>query len=225
MKTELHLPQKTDAQLQQDVLDELRWEPRVKEEDIAIAVRDGVVTLSGQVESYAQKVAAERAVSRVAGVRAIANDLQVKLPGTSERTDTEIARAAVAALEWDTEVPHERITVKVDHGYVTLEGAVDWFFQKWAAERAVRNLTGVKGVLNHITLKPTVTEKDIARKIRSALHRSADLEADRITVESDDGRVTLRGTVRSYAERNEIERAAWSAPGVIDVTDLTTIGV
>ena len=219
--------QRQDAvlQLQQDVLDELRWEPRVKEEDIALAVRDGVVTLSGHVESYAQKIAAERAVRRVAGVRAIANDLQVALPGTSERTDTEIAHAAVTALEWDAEVPNERITVKVDQGYVTLEGSVDWFFQKWAAERAVRNLTGVKGVLNHIALKPTVAERDVGRKIRAALHRSADLEANRITVEASDGRITLRGTVRSYAERNEIERAAWSAPGVIEVTDLTTIGV
>ena len=134
-----------------------------------------------------------------------------------------MSHAAVTALEWDAEVPNERITVKVDQGYVTLEGSVDWFFQKWAAERAVRNLTGVKGVLNHIALKPTVAERDVGRKIRAALHRSADLEANRITVEASDGHVTLRGTVRSYAERNEIERAAWSAPGVVEVTDLTTI--
>lgn len=214
---------KTDHELQQDVLAELRWEPRVSEKDIAIAVRDGVVTLGGSVDSYAQRLAAEHAVEHIAGVKAIANDISVRLPGDRQRTDAEIAHAAVNALNWDIEVPEEKIQVKVDAGHITLEGTVEWYFQRAAAERAVRNLAGVKSVLNHIAIKPHVAKADVTRKIKEALHRSADLEANRISIEAADGLVTLRGQVRSRAERAELERAAWSAPGVTSVNDLTTV--
>jgi osmotically-inducible protein OsmY len=214
---------KTDIQLQQDVVEELRWDPRVSEKDIAIAVRDGVVTLGGNVDSYAQRIAAERDVEHVAGVKAIANDIEVKLRGDRQRTDADIAHAAVTALQWDIEVPEDAIQVKVDQGFITLEGKVDWYFQKAAAERAVRYLSGVKGVLNHIAIAPQVAKEDVTRKIKEALHRSADLEAGRITVEAAEGLVTLRGQVRSRTERAEMERAAWSAPGVTRVNDLTTV--
>ncbi|MGH7623870.1 MAG: BON domain-containing protein [Gemmatimonadaceae bacterium] len=213
---------KTNSQLQGDVVAELRWEPKIEEANIATAVHDGIVTLSGHVSTFAQKLAAERAAERVAGVKAIANELDVRILGINERTDTDIAQAALTALHWDVEVP-DRITVKVDKGYVTLDGTVDWFFQKAAAQRAVRNLTGVRGVWNNIALKPRVAEKDVTRRIKEALHRSADREADRITVDAADGRVTLRGSVRSYAERKDMEMAAWAAPGVAEVTDLTSI--
>ena len=216
---------KTNLQLQQDVLAELQFNPRIREKDIAVAVRDGVVTLSGHVDSYAQRLAAEHTVEHVAGVQAIANDITVKLPGETQRTDTDIAHAAVNALRWDIEVPDEKIQVKVDDGYVALDGTVDWFYEKAAAERAVRYLTGVKGVFNRIDVTARAAERDVTKKIKEAWHRSADLEANRITVEAADGQVTLRGEVRSARERAELERAAWSAPGVTQVNDLTTIAL
>lgn len=214
---------KTDLQLQQDILAELRWDPQVQEKDIAVAVREGVVTLSGKVDSYAQRIAAEHDVERVSGVQAIANEIEVTLPGDTQRSDTDIAHAAVNALKWDVEVPHEKIRVLVDDGLVTLEGTVEWHFERAAAERSVRYLSGVRGVLNRIEIKPRAGQRDVTRKIKEALHRSADLEANRITVEASGGQVTLRGRVRSWAERNEVERAAWSAPGVTRVDDQMTV--
>ncbi len=214
---------RTDLQLQQDVLAELRWEPRIGELDIAVAVRDGVVTLNGMVDSYVQKYAVERAAERVAGVQAIADDLTVRLPSQHVRTDTDIAHAVATALRWDVEVPHEAIKAMVDDGVVMLDGTVDWHFQRTAAERAVRHLTGVKGVMNRIAIAPRVSPADVSEKIRSALRRNAESEATRIAVDAADGRVTLRGKVHSYADRREIERAAWSAPGVTQVDDLTTV--
>lgn len=210
---------KTDTQLQKDVIDELRWDPRVNEAEIAVSAKGGVVTLTGTVETYAQKYQAERAVERVAGVRAVADDLQVKVIGSLERSDTDIAHAAVNALRWDTEVPDEKLTVKVENGWVTLKGETEWNYQKAAAERGVRYLAGVKGISNQITVRPNASVAEVKSKIEDALKRSAELDAKRIVVETADGSVTLKGTVRSWTERADAERAAWAAPGVKEVHD------
>lgn len=215
---------KTDSQLQRDVFEELRWDPRIREAEIGIAVKDGVVTLSGFVDSYAQRNAAERAVERINGVKAVAEELQVRIPGSLHRSDTDIAHHAVAALEWDVEVPDDKIRVKVDNGRITLEGEADWQYQRLAAERAVRYLTGVKGVTNQIRIAPRVSSYDVSQRIKDALRRSAESDAQKIEVEAKDGRVTLRGSVHSWADRAEAERAAWGAQGVTEVDDRITVG-
>ena len=217
---------KSDTQLRKDMQDELKWEPSIREAEIGVAVKDGVVTLSGRVDSFAEKYAAQHAAERVSGVRAIADDLEVKLPGSYQRTDTEIAHAALNAMRWDIQVPDDKIKVKVSDGWVTLEGMVEWRYQKDAAERSVRYLTGVRGVSNLIMLKPSsVSTFEVSSKIKDAIRRSAEADAEQITVEAKDGHVTLRGKVRSWAERRDAELAAWAAPGVIDVEDKIAIGV
>jgi osmotically-inducible protein OsmY len=209
----------TDLELKKSVEAELSWEPSVNAAEIGVAVKDGVVTLTGRVDSYWEKMAAERAAARVAGVRAIANELEIHLPFSSERTDEDIARAALNRLEWSISVPKDRIKVKVSKGWLTLEGTVGWQFQKAAAEEAVRNLVGVKGLLNHIEVKPQVSKIEVKSAIEAALKRSAQVDANRITVETDGDKVILRGTVRSWFERQEAERATWRSPGVRTVDD------
>jgi osmotically-inducible protein OsmY len=215
---------KTDLQLQSDVLDELKFEPSIREVEIGIATKGGVVTLTGFVDSYAEKFSAERTAERVGGVKAVADEIKVKLPGTYQRSDTDIAHAVVNALRWDIQVPDDRIKASVDDGWIDLEGEVGWQYQKWAAEGAVRNLTGVKGVSNLITVKPkTASTYEVGQKIKDSLRRHAERDADKITIDAKDGRVTLRGTVSSFAERQDAERAAWQALGVTNVEDLIAV--
>jgi osmotically-inducible protein OsmY len=208
-----------DAEVQKHVIDELRWEPSVKDEEIAVSARDGVVTLSGTVDTFPQRYAAVRAAERVRGVRAVADEIEVKLPGTHARTDTEIAHAAANALRWNIEVPGERVQAKVSDGWLTLEGTVDWQYERRAAERSVRYLTGVKGIVNLIALKPRASSYDVSQRIKDALRRGAEEDAAQIQVSAHDGKVTLKGTVRSWSERRDAERAAWNALGVTNVDD------
>lgn len=216
---------KTDKQLQMDIKEELKWEPRVRDEEIGIEVRDGVVTLMGTVPDYAQRMRAARAVERVAGVRAVAQELTVKVPNTHLRSDTDLAHQVVNTLAWDTEVPFQAVKAKVDDGWVTLEGEVEWQFQRNAPERAVRYLSGVKGVSNLLKVKAHASTYDVAQHITAALSRSAEADAKKIKVTAAGGKVTLTGTVRSWPERADAERAAWSATGVSEVDDrLAVIG-
>jgi osmotically-inducible protein OsmY len=214
---------RSDSDIQKDVVAELRWEPGLRNDDIAIAVRDGVVTLAGYVDSFADKWKAERVASRIKGVKALANDIEVKLPSSSSRPDPEIAHAAVDALKWDILVPQDRLQVKVEKGWVTLEGNVDWYYQKEEAGRAVRYLTGVKGVSNLISVRAQPVPSDVRKRIHDALERGAQFDADRITIEVEGSKVILRGTVRSYAEMRDAERAARNAPGVTEVENRLTV--
>lgn len=209
----------TDGELLDQVEDALDWEPSVDVSDVDVSVDGGVVTMRGDVGSYAQKRTAERVVLGVYGVRGVANDLSVRLPGALERSDTDIAQAAVNTLTWNTQVPSDRVTVAVSDGWVTLRGTVDWQYQKDAAERGVRNLTGVRGITNDMTVGPRVQPGDVQAKIEAALRRNAEIDARRINVRVADGRITLSGNVHSSAERDEARRAAWAAPGVTAVED------
>jgi osmotically-inducible protein OsmY len=216
---------RTDVQIQADVLAELKYEPRVQPNEVGVSVKDGVVALTGWVDSYIKKWAAEEAAHRVRGVKAVANDIEVRLPASSERTDADLAAAAVRALEWDALVNVDKLDVTVSKGWVTLKGTVEWQFQKDDAERVVRRLTGIKGVSNLITVKPRISPSDLKQKIEKALVRSAETDAQRITVEVEGSKVILKGTVRSWAEKQEAERAAWAAPGVLSVDNRIVISL
>jgi osmotically-inducible protein OsmY len=210
---------KTDSQLQRDVIDELRWDPRVGSAEIGVAAKNGVVTLTGQLDTYAKKYAAVRAAERVAGVRAIAEELTVVLLGSYQRTDTDLAHIVASTLKWDVVVPDDKVKARIEKGWVWLEGEVEWQYQSAAAERAVRNLSGVRGVTNLLQVTTHASVPDVKRRIEGALERHAELDAKQISVEATDGKVTLRGKVRSWSERMDAESAAWSAPGVTKVND------
>jgi osmotically-inducible protein OsmY len=213
---------KSDPQLLKDVGEELKYDPSIDSSKIKIGVNDGIVTLTGTVPSYWQKVEAEKAVRRIAGVRGIVNDLTVDILQAFRRDDEDIARAAANALEWHSDLP-KTIQVSVKDGWVTLAGEVEWNYQKEEAERAVRYLSGVKGVSNNIAIKQQPKPSDVRERIKRELERIVDQEAERITVESTNGRVVLKGTVHSWAEREAARKAAMSAPGVREVENLLTV--
>ena len=210
---------KTDEQIRKDVLAELEWDPAVKPSHVGVAVREGVVTLTGHLDTYAEKYAIERAVQRVEGVRTVAVEVDVKLEPGHQRNDSEIAAAAESALRWHALVPHDRVRVQVERGWVTLGGEVDWEYQRAAAVKAVRPLTGVVGVTNGLTLKPQTTPANIADRIRDALARHAEREARHIEINVKGNTVTLQGRVDSWPERAAAEGAVWSAPGITRVVN------
>ena len=206
-----------DENIQRNVLEELTWDIRVRPNEIGVVVKDGIVTLTGWVESYLNKTAAEEDAHRVLGVKAVANDIEVRLPDSAERTDTDLARAALNALKWDAGIPTDKLEITVSHGWVTLKGEVNYYFQKRDAERALERLSGVRGVSNLLTVKPQPTPQDLKSQIQKALVRNAQTDASRITVEVQGSTVVLRGTVSSYAEKKAAEETTCSASGVTEV--------
>jgi osmotically-inducible protein OsmY len=217
----------TDEQIQQDVIREFKYEASLQPNEIGVAVKDGVVTLTGYVDSYLKRWAAEQAAHRVRGVKAVANDIEVRLPTSSERTDADIAAAVTRALEWDASVDIDKLDVTVSNGWVTLQGEVEWGFQRADAERVVRRITGVRGVSNLIAVRPRQrpAPEEMKKQIEDALVRSAETDAKRIHVEVRGDKVILTGTVRAWAEKQEAERVAWSAPGVASVENRIVVSL
>lgn len=214
---------KTDAEIQKDVMDELSWEPFFKASEIGVAVKNGVVTLSGTVDNYLKKTTAEKAAKRVAGVKAVAEDIEVKFSGDRIKNDTEIAQAILNALKWNSAITEDKLKVKVEDGIVTLDGQVEWEFQRGVIISEIESLWGVKQIVNNITLKNISPITDLKQKIKSAFKRSADIDADKIDVETLGNKVTLKGEVRSWKERADAEMAVWSAPGVYHVDNQLTV--
>lgn len=214
----------TDKTLQQIVIDELDWEPSVNSAHIGVTANNGVVTLSGHVPTYAEKWAAERAAERVAGVKAVAVELEVRYSDAFKTGDDDIAKRALQSFEWDVRVPTSKVKVQLEKGWVTLTGEVDWYYQRDAAESDVRKLAGVLGVTNEIKVKSRASAYDVRQKIKAALDRSAQIEADGISIVTEGGKVTLSGKVHTWFERNLAERTAWSAAGVTQVDDRLTVG-
>jgi osmotically-inducible protein OsmY len=210
---------RSDSEIERDVKEELQWDPDLDATDIAVSGKQGVVALTGFVKSFSDKYEAEAAVKRVAGVVGVANDLEVRMPSIDERPDPDIARDAVAAIKSQLPISSEHVKVIVKNGWVTLEGHAEWQYQKSTAESAVRRIKSVRGVINDIMLKPQVEPADIQRKIQAAMKRLAEVDANRVSVEANGSEVILKGTVGSWVEREEAERAAWAAPGVTKVED------
>ena len=214
---------KTDLQIQSDVQSQLKWEPQLNASEIGVSVKNGVVTLSGIVDSFPKKLAAERVAKNIMGVKAVAVDLQVGISPVNRKTDTEIAEACINALKWDSAVPDDKIKVKVENGFVVLEGTVEWSYQRIAAKKALSNINGVKGIENMITVKQKPSSVDIKKQIRDSFIRTAGQEADRIKVEVLGDRVILSGTVASLHEKEEAENTAWSTTGVSEVENKITV--
>ena len=208
---------KSDNEIQKDIMAQLKWEPFLNASQIGVAVKNGIVTLSGQVDTYSKKTLAERAAKKVWGVKAIAEDIQVGISPSYRKTDAEVAEAVVNGLKWHTMIPEEKIKVSVEDGIVKLEGEVEWEYQRTQARSAIENLTGVRSVTNLISVKPNITSSDIQQKINAAFQRSATIDSGKITAEVLGSRVTLRGKVRSFTEKEDAENAAWFAPGVTSV--------
>lgn len=208
---------KTDSEIQKDVMDELKWEPILSASAIGVAVKNGIVTLAGTVDTYSKKMAAERAAKRVAGVKAVAEDIEVKIPGSGKKNDTEIAETILKELKWHSSIEEDKVKLKVENGWVTLDGEVDWEFQRSAIHNVVENLVGVSGIIDNVKITPRIKSKDIKQKISAAFHRSATIDSDKIEIETSGNKVILKGKVRSWAEKNDAANAAWLAPGVSSV--------
>jgi len=214
---------KSDIELQRDVMDEILWDPMLHAAEIGVIVKQGVVTLVGNVKNYAEKIAAENAAKRVKEVNAVIMDINIRMANECQRTDKDLTTAAMNALKWSSFVPEDRITLRIENGWITITGDVEWQFQKESATSAVEHLVGVRGVSNFIKVRPilnTILVKDVIKK---ALERSADIDADKIDIELSGGKILLTGKVRSWGQRKEVERAVWATPGVIDVNDQLTI--